>query len=142
MRVAKANLMPFHPGGVQAKGWDETLHVVVGVSGSGTLTIGGTPYEIKVGDVLVIPWSEAVAYVAHKKDGLTIASIHLVPRTENVVEGENYHHRDLGQVRARLPPAGLPKIPMKKSSASCLPNVLDVALGIVDTWSLETVHST
>ena len=139
MRVAKANLMPFQPGGGQVPGWDETLHVVVGVSGDGCLTIGGSLYDLTVGDVVIIPWAEDVGYAANKANGLTIASIHLVPQTAHAIE-EPSHTGDYGHIRARQGPPGLPLTPIKMASSKCLPNLLDVALAIVDTWSLESIH--
>ncbi len=105
------------------------------------MTIGGTPHDMHVGDVLIIPWAESVAYSADRKTGLTIASIHLVLRMEEKKNSKIVYQIESGHVRARLSPEGLPVIPVKKTSTECLPNLLDVALGIVDTWSLESTHS-
>ena len=134
LQVGRANLRPFAKAERQGAMWDESIHVVIGIAGNGTIHLRGRRHELTVGDVLVVPWGTSVAYAASAEHGLTIASIHLVPWTGSDLPPEPRTKK--GGVPTR-PPA-LPPLPEDVVHVIDQPNITDLALAAVATWGDRT----
>lgn len=130
LQVARANLRPFAKAERQAAMWDESIHLVIGIAGNGSIQLSGCRHDVMVGDMLVVPWGTPVAYAASPDHGLTIASIHLVPWTGSNLPPEPQTKRSGASTKAPV----LPPLPKGIVHAINQPNVTDLALAAIATW--------
>ena len=140
LQVALACTKPFTRGERQQALWSESLNVIVGLAGTGTVQIRDREHRVEVGDVVVVPWAAPVIYTGISVDCWTLASIHLVPWYSANIPPEPRHSRADGIDIPNPSRDALPPYPSQVVHPEESLHVTDLALAAIEAWS-DTTHS-
>lgn len=134
LQIVLACTRPFAAGERQEPLWSESLNLLVGLAGEGTVRISGRDHRLADGEVLVVPWAAEVAYAADCGCDWSLASIHLAPWDGPGVPAEA-RHCPADQPGVPRPPRGvLPPVPAAAVRPRSAPHVADLALAAAEAW--------
>jgi AraC-like DNA-binding protein len=132
-RIVLAGTYPLRAGETLGTWWSASQHVIAGLDGAGTITVGRRRIALAPGDVVAVPWGETLCFHANSRRGFTIASVHIVRLPWAAPDSGFPLHGSPGHAPPAAP-HGLCRLPLHTPAAHDSRALAERALGLATRW--------